>query len=336
MAKPSGRDILLKQWSFSLRGVKGPYEGRSFPINKFPCRIGRRQDCDIKLVEDKAVSAFHCRLDCLNGEVWIEDLVSRNGTFCDGRRIDSPVAVTGDATRLKIGRTHFQLVRQPNKAELEPEEVSTGGVESGTIILSQFQDKHLPQRETLFVTDISDSTGFISNYGEKAYLRFFDAIVMLVTRYGRRDNALFVKCTGDGFLGTFRNTSEALSCAASVMHHFLRLIKKYPEYSFTGLRMALHRGEVAVLEDGDRIGQAVHQVCRMEGAQAADRTNPRPVDLPPTNRILISREVLGDIGVESKKSIVDVGDFTLKGFPDPVRLFWITDIQPFLKKKSPG
>jgi class 3 adenylate cyclase len=328
----SDRETSQGQWTLSLRGVKGPYRGRLFEIERFPCSIGRRKDCDLALDLDRAVSARHCRLDCVEGEVWIEDLVSRNGTWLDGRKIDASKALKLDATSLKLGKSCFRVVKKPGVTRLmdflEPPEK----VNSGTIMLSKVSDTNRSRKEALFISDVSDSTAYISTFGEKSYLKFFNAVLKIVNRYSKRRQALFLKCTGDGFLGAYEKDEDALHAAVLILDHYQRLVLKYPEYGCMGLRIALHRGDVSVLEDGDRIGRAVHQVCRMEGVQApARRVEPKqPVNLPETNRILVSPSFLVNLDTARRKFFRDAGCYELKGFPEPVRLFWLKGIKAFL------
>jgi hypothetical protein len=58
--------------------------------------VGRGGGCALVLNEDTYVSQLHARLFQQNGEGYVEDLGSTNGTFVNGRQINS-------ATRLKRG-----------------------------------------------------------------------------------------------------------------------------------------------------------------------------------------------------------------------------------------
>jgi pSer/pThr/pTyr-binding forkhead associated (FHA) protein len=54
--------------------------------------IGRSPQCDL-VVDELGVSRHHCRLIQAEHGIFLEDLRSRNGTYLNGRRIASPVAV---------------------------------------------------------------------------------------------------------------------------------------------------------------------------------------------------------------------------------------------------
>jgi putative nucleotidyltransferase with HDIG domain len=69
--------------------------GKSYRIN-LPCIIGRSQDADLSF-SDPAVSHHHALIKDSSGEIWVEDLGSRNGVFVNGKRISgSTLLKTGD------------------------------------------------------------------------------------------------------------------------------------------------------------------------------------------------------------------------------------------------
>jgi hypothetical protein len=66
-----------------------------------------RQDTDL-VVEDPEVSRRHAVLRHSDGSVIVEDLDSTNGTFVNGERIRSPIAV-GPGDQIRIGRTTLEI-----------------------------------------------------------------------------------------------------------------------------------------------------------------------------------------------------------------------------------
>ncbi len=70
-----------------LRGLKA---GRIYELLGDSITIGRNSHCDLVL-PDEVVSRSHARLKARDGEYFIEDLSSRNGTFVNGKRIKQPV-----------------------------------------------------------------------------------------------------------------------------------------------------------------------------------------------------------------------------------------------------
>ncbi|MCB0047765.1 MAG: VWA domain-containing protein [Caldilineaceae bacterium] len=56
-------------------------------VTKFPCTIGRQENCDITIVGDRQISRRHARFILQNDEFFIEDLKSAGGTFVDNVRL---------------------------------------------------------------------------------------------------------------------------------------------------------------------------------------------------------------------------------------------------------
>ncbi len=66
--------------------------------------IGRDVETGIQIADDNFVSGRHAKVSMIAGDVYVEDLGSRNGTFVNGARITTPTALRcGD--RLQIGYT---------------------------------------------------------------------------------------------------------------------------------------------------------------------------------------------------------------------------------------
>lgn len=80
-----------------------------------PLSIGRSREADIPLIDDK-VSRVHCGIRLSEGDFYIKDLKSRNGTFVNGQRIeDTQKLKPGD--RIQIGSTVFVLDPASSKEE---------------------------------------------------------------------------------------------------------------------------------------------------------------------------------------------------------------------------
>ena len=72
-------------------------------------QIGRAEVCAIRL-NDTYVSQMHARLYGEDGEWFVEDLGSTNGTYLNDRRVVQPVGVhAGDV--VKVGKTVLELRR---------------------------------------------------------------------------------------------------------------------------------------------------------------------------------------------------------------------------------
>ena len=83
---------------FVLRGVSGAAFGKTFPVGK-EVLIGRQADCDIPVPAEE-VSRHHARAKPTADGVMIEDLGSANGTYVNGKRIQTGLLKPGDELRL--------------------------------------------------------------------------------------------------------------------------------------------------------------------------------------------------------------------------------------------
>jgi serine phosphatase RsbU (regulator of sigma subunit) len=69
-----------------LRALEGLNPGQLFPLEGAAVILGRHPACDIVL-ESAAVSRQHARILAVDGNFYLEDLHSRNGTFLNGRPV---------------------------------------------------------------------------------------------------------------------------------------------------------------------------------------------------------------------------------------------------------
>jgi pSer/pThr/pTyr-binding forkhead associated (FHA) protein len=79
----------------------GPLSGQRWQIND-QLVIGRDPSCELVIV-DRQVSRYHARLESTPEGVVLEDLGSKNGTFCNGARIEEPVLLKdGDLIQVAL------------------------------------------------------------------------------------------------------------------------------------------------------------------------------------------------------------------------------------------
>lgn len=72
--------------------------------------LGRQAECDVLLTEGHA-SRKHARLMLADGEYWLEDLGSSNGTFINGSRISTRMRLaSGDRLRFDVEEYDFRLL----------------------------------------------------------------------------------------------------------------------------------------------------------------------------------------------------------------------------------
>jgi pSer/pThr/pTyr-binding forkhead associated (FHA) protein len=70
--------------------------------------VGRAGGCAVLLPDDTFVSQLHARMFRRDGDLYVEDLGSTNGTFLNGKKVTTPRAVRkGD--RVQFGRTTLEV-----------------------------------------------------------------------------------------------------------------------------------------------------------------------------------------------------------------------------------
>jgi diguanylate cyclase (GGDEF)-like protein len=82
--------------------LTGAEVGQMFKLSNENMLIGRTDDADITLHDD-GISRTHARIWVDDDGVQIEDLGSRNGTYCNGTRIEKHTL--GDGDKIHVGRT---------------------------------------------------------------------------------------------------------------------------------------------------------------------------------------------------------------------------------------
>ena len=97
-----------KHGPLALRIIAPPeLKGRSYPLGD-EVTVGRAAGCQVT-VDDTYASQLHARVFLREGQVFVEDLGSTNGTYLNRRKVTGPMQLQrGD--KLQIGNTVLELV----------------------------------------------------------------------------------------------------------------------------------------------------------------------------------------------------------------------------------
>lgn len=101
--------------NFSLLVTKGILAGQSFPISSSSVKLGRSSSCDIE-IHDMLLSRSQCCFELRDGELWVIDLASANGTLVNGETIEERKLETGD--KIAVGDTELQVVETGREGEV--------------------------------------------------------------------------------------------------------------------------------------------------------------------------------------------------------------------------
>lgn len=89
--------------------TSGPLSGTTVPLGPSAVVIGRAASCSLVL-EDNFASSRHARIFSQDGQWFVEDLGSTNGTLLDGARLEQPTRLRVGSV-LKIGQSQLELQR---------------------------------------------------------------------------------------------------------------------------------------------------------------------------------------------------------------------------------
>lgn len=101
--KPAKRGARLKIVEPAAR------KGETYPLTD-ELTVGRGGGCGVVIPDDQFVSTVHARLFRRGDDLLVEDLGSRNGTFVNGAKVESPTRLRrGD--RVQFGETVGEIQR---------------------------------------------------------------------------------------------------------------------------------------------------------------------------------------------------------------------------------
>jgi len=156
---------------------------------------------------------------------------------------------------------------------------------------------------TVLFTDIVESTAKANELGDLAWSKLLEEHNRRTRNCIASDMGREVVSTGDGFLATFDGPARAIRCARAV-------IDSISDLKIT-IRAGVHTGECQLLSDNIG-GIAVHI-----GARILAHAGP--------NGIVVSRTVR-DLVAGSGIEFEELGEFELKGIPDPLSLYQVSAV----------
>lgn len=96
--------------------LSGPLVGKLHQLNDGETILGRAQDSTIA-VEDNRISRHHISITLQHGETVLKDLGSTNGTFVNGKRVQSTILKDGDKIQLS-STTVFKFAYQDKQENI--------------------------------------------------------------------------------------------------------------------------------------------------------------------------------------------------------------------------
>ncbi|MBX3185090.1 MAG: FHA domain-containing protein [Polyangiaceae bacterium] len=97
--------------------------GRAIRLGAYPTVVGREETCDLVIVDDPLVSRRHASFFISQGQPRVEDLMSRNGVFVEGQRVERARALS-PGEQVQLGSVTLR-VEERLLSELETPAPST-------------------------------------------------------------------------------------------------------------------------------------------------------------------------------------------------------------------
>lgn len=142
--------------------LRTEYGERYLPLIDTHCwTIGRNDDNNFVLT-DRWISRNHAMLQCMdNGEYYLIDLGSRNGSFVNGRRVSIPV-ILAHGDNITFGQTEMEFCCPSSMTVVDKQHSEEDSQEvSATVAL------HVRQLISVLVIDIRNFTGLTRQMDEK-------------------------------------------------------------------------------------------------------------------------------------------------------------------------
>ena len=157
----------------------------------------------------------------------------------------------------------------------------------------------------IMFTDLEGSTDISTRHGDASALEVLQAHNTVVRGCLAESGGREVKHTGDGVMASFVSVGRGVECAMSIQRQFDERLSQGPGPS-ARVSIGISAGE-PVTDNDDLFGAAVNLAARI-----CSHAEPA--------QILVSGAVR-DLSIGKNLEFVDRGEATLKGFPEPVRLY---------------
>ena len=264
--------------------------------------IGRAPANSLTLKDpEQRVSSYHARIACDGeGEYFLEDRHSTNGTFVNDRKITRQELCDGD--RIRFGSAAVFRFRGPQHGQRPVE--SASGSEGATM-------RHYEERDCWFlIGDIKDSSRLALSLDGISLARLFTDWASRCRQLAEARGGVMAARTGDGWLVLWSDGPDVAQSVGAT----LRSLREFQTAGAPAFRVLIHRGRAtiagSVIAGEDNVSSAeLHRAFRMEKI-AARLQHDMLASAPAAERL---REIMPCREVS--------GDFELPGFTGCHRFF---------------
>ncbi|MCA1833077.1 MAG: protein kinase [Actinobacteria bacterium] len=179
---------------------------------------------------------------------------------------------------------------------------------------------NLPSGTVTFVfTDIEGSTRLMEKLGERTYAEVLNEHRSIIEAAFERCGGRVLETEGDGSFAVFSGGTDAVEGCVGAQQELAS--RSWPESISLAVRMGIHTGEAMPDRNGGYVSAAVHRAARVASAAHGGQ-----VLLSGTTAELTE-------GRLPEITLLDLGDYLLKNFDEPIRLFQIAG--PGLRRDFP-
>jgi len=162
---------------------------------------------------------------------------------------------------------------------------------------------------------MAGSTEIMNTYGGYHFFQLFNKLEDMFIDVATKENCLYRKGLGDGFMSVFKENAEAIRTSIEIMRAVKEYNKTADEQTTIDIRIGIDYGETNVRHDGDRLGIPVSAAARIESLQAGNfsQLQINKDELPVKGRIFITYIAYSAIKDNPDIKCSEVGWAELKG-----------------------
>jgi len=210
--------------------------------NRHAMEIAHQQDLDIQGDFDVTMMTY-----------WFDE--ERSTAFC--------LAEAPNAEALRDLHAHAHGFVPNEVTEVDPLLVHAflGRIEDPVTEAGRDQGEFEPAYRSIMFTDLKGSTQIAVQLGDEKAMQLIRIHNAMTREALKVNNGREVKTTGDGFLLSFTNATDALECAVTIQKSFSDYNERNPEEQLY-VRIGVAAGE-PIEEKGDLYGAAVNMASRI-------------------------------------------------------------------------
>ena len=124
-----------------MSNAKLKFDGKEIAIDEAVTTLGRTSDNTVAFITDSNISRYHAEIEERDGEFWLIELGSSNGTTVNGQRLESEILLNDGDVILLGGSSQVEFLFEKESAEKEDEEEKPASGTSPAVGAPSAQEK---------------------------------------------------------------------------------------------------------------------------------------------------------------------------------------------------